>query len=86
MFWIDLDDIDELYNISLELGIITYLQGLVQIDKECNHMYEPSIDFASSCCEKYLLDEQLELVLKFRQTIEREDFFKKEHPKRKNAR
>lgn len=68
MFKICLEDVDELHAISLELGILTYLQGLVQYDGEIG-ICEPDLAFTQKSVDGYLWDKQLETVLKLRQLL-----------------
>lgn len=74
MLKIRLEDTDKLYDILVELGVIAYLQGLVQYDAPGEDKSEDAFAFARKSAESYLLEWQMETVLKFKQLLEREDF------------
>lgn len=74
MLKIKLKDIDALYDILTELGVITYLQGLVQYEEPAKGDREDVLDFARKSAEGYLLEWQLETVLEFKELLYREDF------------
>lgn len=73
MFYIQLADVDELFSISLELGILAYLQELVQYDK-VGDICEWELTFAQKEVESYLLDKQLQMVVKLRELLTKERF------------
>lgn len=79
MLEIKLRDVDALHALLSEFNALTYLQGLVQYDANCNIFHEDSLKSANECAEAYLWDKQLEAVAKFTEILQREDFACKVH-------
>ena len=69
MLKIKLDDVDELYNVLLKLGIITSLQQFM--------LYEAHIDkddplqFSMSSIPYYLIEQQVEIIEYFKELLDR---------------
>lgn len=55
--------LDELENLTLELCCITYLQALVDYDKNCGNSIITEFEFLKGT-DTYLLEKQIDTVLK----------------------
>ncbi len=69
-----LEDADTLGEITAQLGMITYLQGLLLYDKEGKSVLTEDLAFVRRDAENYLWDWQCEVVLKLKKLICKEDF------------
>ena len=68
---IKLDDVDKLYDLSLELGMLTYLQGLMCY----NHTdLAQDFEFAKNYAREVLFDKQAEVVCELRRLLEKDGF------------
>ena len=67
---IKISDIDELYSILLDLCAITYLQNVI-IDLGENSSIFSGVEFSAGSIQYYLLDGQIETVLKFREFFDK---------------
>lgn len=73
MLKIKMEDADALYGLFVQLGAITYLQSLMQLDI-IRGTCDEELCFAQRTAEHYLLDWQSEIVIKLKNLLEREDF------------
>lgn len=73
MLNIEVSKIDELFDISLKLGVTTYLLGLVTERTEITE-YDVNLKFGKDYAVEFLLQNQLEAVSHFRRLIESRDF------------
>lgn len=74
MLKIKISDVDELFDLSAKLGVITYLQSLVKYDIDGGLTCDKRIDFVYKYADAFLFDIQYETMIALRQLIEREDF------------
>ena len=74
---IKLNHLDELFSLTDQLGVITYLQELVRIDQCDMVQRDAEMSFAHECAGIYLWMWQHETVLKLRQLLTSEDFARK---------
>ena len=74
MLKIKVQDLDELNDISTELGIIAYLQSLVWYDFNSRTVNTSKVDVSRGDTEHYLLDRQLDVVCKLQDLISKESF------------
>ena len=74
MLEIHLEDVDTQSAFSLEFGVLTYLQGLVDEDANSHVLNHPELAFARECAATYLWDRQRETAVRFRQMVQSEDF------------
>ena len=73
MLIIKVGKVDELFDISLKLGVTTYLLGLITERVEVTE-YDTSLKFGKDYAIEFLLQNQLETVSRFRRLIESRDF------------
>ena len=74
MLKIKISDIDELFEISAKLGVVTYLQSLVTYDMDGGLICDNRLDFVKKHVDAFLFEIQYETTLALRQLIERDDF------------
>lgn len=67
---IELNDLDTLFAISSELGVIIYLQFLLDCDNICPLIHDDSLSFARKYTLSYLQEKQYASVLQFRDLLE----------------
>ena len=73
MLTINLADVDKLYDILLDLEILTYLRFLVE-NEEKDDLIDTTLLTAYRCAPAFLWSKQLEAVKAFRELLTREDF------------
>ena len=71
---IKVDDVDELFRLSIELQVLTYLYELVQCDKQEDVVADEDFAFARRNAMAYLNEYQLDAVLRLHALLEKEDF------------
>lgn len=74
MLRVKLEDADALGQILVQLGVVTYLQGLLLYDKDGKSVLSEDLSFAHGDARNYLWDWQCETVLELKKLIEKEDF------------
>ncbi|MBO5020747.1 MAG: hypothetical protein J6J13_01420 [Clostridia bacterium] len=74
MLKIKFQDLDELYFISLEIEVLTYLQYLTQFDDHEDETTQNIFGQSRNYAKSYLLEKQCEMVKKLKDLIERDDF------------
>ncbi len=77
-----LEDADTLYQLFVELGAVTYLQGLLQYDIRENALGQEDLLFAHKATEQYLWDWQHKIVFGFKELFDKEDFLTPENRQR----
>ena len=73
MLIIKVSKVDELYDISLKLGVTTYLLVLVTEHVEMTE-YDTNLKFGKDYAIEFLLQSQMDVVADFRRLIESKDF------------
>lgn len=74
MLQIKLDDVDRLFQLSVELQVLTYLHELVRCDRHEDVVTDKDFAFARRNATDYLNEYQLTAVLRLQALIEKEDF------------
>ena len=74
MLQIKLEDVDRLFQLSVELQVLTYLHELVQCDRHEDVVADRAFAFGRRNASDYLNDYQLDAVLRLQALLEREDF------------
>jgi len=62
MLKIRIDDVDRIFALINDIGVLTYLQGLVQNDVEEQDMIDKKLGFVYKEASSYLLENQLEKI------------------------
>lgn len=73
MLVVKIKDLDKLYDLSLKLEIIAYLQNLVQNDF-IEHTLKEDFEVAQKNVNLILLDKQTQLLKNLRELLNQEDF------------
>ncbi|MBE6806109.1 MAG: hypothetical protein E7526_06340 [Ruminococcaceae bacterium] len=76
MFKIKFNDLNDLYEISMEISAISYLLRLVEIDTNENIISKGNISYISENTLSYLINKQYDSIEKLWALLDKEDFTK----------
>ncbi len=76
MFKIKFNDLNDLYEISMEISAISYLLRLVEIDTNENIISKGNISYISENTLSYLINKQYDIIEKLWALLDKEDFTK----------
>ena len=67
-------DFDDMYSLVLDLGIITYLQQLVELDSGgSSAIFQEGNENARECAFSYLLDLQFETLMELKKQFDKDE-------------
>ncbi len=71
---IKLSDVDLLYKLMLDMGMLTYLQQLMVLDEQTEMFGENEFEFVRVYTRNNLIDMQTETITKLKKLLDKSDF------------